>query len=104
MKKFDKRFTKEEFKKELVEHLKTMPADLKPAQLEKHAEVKAEHYARANQRLDEAVNALKSLAASTTDAGEKQKIDLAIKRVDEAIAAYGEASLAYNSQWDIARN
>lgn len=99
MQKFNKRFSQEEFKKELVEHLKSKPLDLTDEQLEKHAATKAEHYAQALAHIDHVSDHLKKIAANLPDEASKTELDLALKKLDEAIEAYGEASLSFNNSW-----
>ncbi|MDX1461153.1 MAG: hypothetical protein R3348_08870 [Xanthomonadales bacterium] len=102
MGKFAKRFTKEEFKKELTEHLSAMPKGhfRSPAKIEEHAEWKAEYYERALKALDDAKEKLANIADSHPDAGAKEDAKAAMKRIDDAVNAYGDASLNQNSEWD----
>lgn len=102
MGKFAKRFSKEEFKKELTEHLSAMPKGhfRSPAKLEKHAEWKAEYYQRALDALDEAKEKLERIAKSHPEQSARDEAGAAIKKIDEAVNAYGDASLNQNSDWN----
>lgn len=97
---FKRRFTKDEFKKELTEHLGAIPpGHLKaPAKLEAHAEKKAEHYAQAVAALDRAAERLRAMAAANPVM--KTDTDACIKEINDAVDTYGEASLYGNGQWE----
>jgi uncharacterized protein YyaL (SSP411 family) len=101
MAKFDRRFTRDEFVKEMVTHLKDMPPGFTQSRknLEAIAEYKAEQYQKAIEALDMAANKLKKLNEANTDPTIKQETEAAIKSIDEAISAYGVASFGFNSQW-----
>lgn len=96
---YKKRFTKDEFKRELVEHLRAMPPGhlQSPAKLEPNAEKKAEHYAQALAALDRAADKLRAMAASNPEL--KSDADEAIKEINDAIDTYGEVSMSGNGSW-----
>lgn len=98
---YNRRFTKEEFQKELFTHLKDMPPGhmQAPKKLEENARQKAEHYARALDALDSVAERIKKIAASHPDETVRAEADAAVKEIDEAINAYGEASMTGNSGW-----
>ncbi len=99
---YKRRFTKDEFKQELVNHLRDMPPGLARARgrLEAHAEMKAAHYEKALAALDAAMERVQRIAASHPDEGARQEADSAIREINAAIETYGEASMAQNSSWD----
>lgn len=101
MKKYEKRFTKEEYQRELIQHLSDMPPGFLKAKdkLEKHAAEKAEHYERALKALDEATERLKAIRASGDAATVTTDADEAIRKIEEAVNAYGTASMHYNGEW-----
>ena len=98
---YNRRFTKDEFKQELTKHLEDVPPGFLRARdkLEKHAEAKAGHYERALNALDDAAAKLKAIAESHPDDSARQEADTALKKIDEAINAYGEAAMDFNSIW-----
>lgn len=99
---FRRRFTKDEFKDELIRHLGDVPPGLLQARgrLEAHAELKAGHYEAALKALDEAVSRMREIAATHGDAETQQKTEDAIRQVQTAAETYGEACLVQNSTWD----
>lgn len=99
---YRRRFSKEEFKNELISHLRDIPPGLAraPKRLEAHAELKAAHYEAALKALDDAVEKLRNIAAKNTDPQTQQDAKLAIQRISEAVDTYGEASMSQNSIWD----
>ena len=99
---FKRRFTKEEFQKELFTHLKDMPPGYLRAhdKLEQITQWKADHYSTALAALDSAAERLKKLAESHPDAAARQEAESGVKEINEAIDAYGEASLSGNSVWN----
>lgn len=100
---YKRRFTKEEFRKELFTHLRDMPPQYlhKHENLEEIAKVKAEHYSRALDALDAAMDRVRKIASTHQDAEAQKDADLALKEINDAINAYGEASMSGNSSWDI---
>lgn len=98
---YKRRFTKDEFKQELVNHLRDMPPGLSRAQdrLEAHAELKAAHYEQALAALDAAMERVQRIAASHPDESARLEADAAIKEINSAIETYGEASMVQNSIW-----
>lgn len=98
---YKKRFTKEEFKKELMQHMSDMPPGFLKARdkLDKHVEDKANHYIAALAALDAAADKLRSVAASHPDPSARQDADEALKKIDDAINAYGDASMSWNNGW-----
>lgn len=98
---FKRRFTKEEFKKEMFTHLKDIPpGHLKnPKKLEESAEYKASHYSEALKALDAAAARIRKMAEASQDANAKTEADAAIKEINDAINAYGEAAMSGNSTW-----
>lgn len=102
MGKYAKRFSKDDFKKELVEHLASMPKQYFASKkhLEEHAAKKAEYYSRALTALDEASERLKRIADTHPEPGAREDADAALKKIDEAISAYGDASLNQNNSWN----
>lgn len=99
MKKYRKRFTKEEFKKELVDHIKSKPAKYDDKQFEKYADKKAGHYLEALESLDQATKKIRQIAANHPDPQAKKEADFAIRQIEDSIAAYGDAVFDYNSSW-----
>lgn len=98
---YKRRFTKDEFKKELMAHLRDAPKGFQAKErLEKHAEVKAGHYERALQALDAATNRLRKIAETHPDDSARQEANLCVQEIEEAVNAYGEASMDQNSHWD----
>jgi len=97
---YKRRFTKEEFQKEMFTHLRDIPpGHLKnPKKLEESAAYKAEHYAQALDALDAAVARIKKLAESAPEEN-KAEADAAVKEISDAINAYGEAAMSGNSSW-----
>lgn len=102
MGKYAKRFTKADFKKELTEHLLSMPKQYFASRkhLEEHAEKKAEYYSRALSALDEAAEHLKKIADSHPKPEAQEDAKSALKKIDEAINAYGDASMNQNQNWN----
>lgn len=102
MGKYAKRFKKEDFKKELAEHLMSMPKEYFGSRkhIEEHAGKKAEYYSRALAALDEASDRLKRIAETHKDESAKKEAKLALKKIDEAINAYGDASMNQNHDWN----
>ena len=100
MAKYGRRFKKDEFKNELMAHLRDAPKGFQAKdRLEKHAELKAGHYERALQALDAATERLQKIAETHPDATAQLEAQSAIKNIEEAINAYGEAAMDQNSQW-----
>jgi tetratricopeptide (TPR) repeat protein len=99
---YNRRFSKKEFKDELMKHMSDMPPGFLKAKdkLEKHVETKAGRYADALAALDEAASKLKEIAASHPDDTARKDADAALKKIDEAIGAYGEASMLFNNRWE----
>lgn len=97
---YKRRFTKEEFKRELMAHLRDAPKGFQAKdRLEAHAEIKAEHYERALKALDSAAERLRKIAATHPDETARVEADTGLREIEEAINAYGEASMDQNSQW-----
>lgn len=99
---YNRRFTKDEFKKEMFTHLKDMPPGyLKaPKKLEEVAEWKAEHYERALNALDSAAARLKKIADTHQDDSARKEAESGLNEITNAINAYGEASMSGNSKWE----
>lgn len=97
---FKRRFTKDEFKQELFEHLRSIPPGHlnAPKKLEAHAEKKAEHYVQALAALDRAAERLRAMAADNP--GLQADTDACIKEINDAVDTYGEVSLYGNSIWE----
>lgn len=100
MNNFKRRFSKDEFTRELAEHLRALkPADLQaPHKLEANAARKAEHYSAAIAALDRAAERIRQMAATNPEL--QQDADEAVKEINEAIDTYGEASLYGNGSWN----
>lgn len=103
---YNRRFSKEEFKEELAKHLSDMPPGFLKAKdkLDKHVSDKAENYAKALAALDEASDKLKQIASSHPEESARNDADAALKKIDEAIGAYGTASMDWNSIWNEKQN
>lgn len=97
--KYDKRFTKDEFKDEMIKHTKGKPADFSDDQLDDYAEIKARHYEQSMALLDEVREKLETLAKSHPDKEMQKEADFGIKKIDESIASYGQAVFNFNHQW-----
>lgn len=99
---YKRRFTKEQFKQELFTHLHDMPRGhyRSKKHLEENAAMKAEHYQQALEALDSAADRLRNLAQTHSDAEAKKEADTAVSEINAAIEAYGEASMAGNSEWN----
>lgn len=100
---YRRRFTRDEFKKELVAHLADAPRGLSRQKLEEHAERKAAHYEQALHALDAVAERLKKLAETHPDETAKTDAEEALKQIDEAISAYGMAAMDQNSQWSFSQ-
>lgn len=100
MKKFDRRFNREEFAKELAEHITNKPKDLSDKIIKKNAETKAVHYERALKLLDELSDDLKKISESHNDPSVKETAKRGVKLIEKSVAAYGEASLDFNNEWN----
>lgn len=102
MAKYKRRFTKEDFQKELFTHLKDMPPGHLKAhdKLEQIAQWKAEHYARALDALDRAAERMKKVAETHPDPSARLEAENAMTEISDAVNAYGEASLSGNSRWE----
>lgn len=96
MSQYRKRFTEEEFAKELHEHIKATPKDFTDEQLAKQTRAKARHYKKAIDELDSVSKRLKQLAEKYNDDTLRKEVDFSINRIERAIGAYGEASLIHN--------
>lgn len=98
---YKRRFSKDEFKQELLTHLMDMPADhlRNPKKLSAVAETKADHYASALAALDAAMDKVRKIAETHPDPVARQQADSAVTEINSAIDSYGEASLSQNSQW-----
>lgn len=96
MSQYRKRFTEEEFAKELHSHLKATPKDFTDDQLAKQAQAKARHYKKAVDELDGVSKRLKQLAEKHGDETLRKEVNFSIKRIERAIGAYGEASMVFN--------
>lgn len=96
MSKYRKRFSEDEFARELRDHIKSMPSDFTEKQLEQQAKHKARHYKKAVDELDNVSRRLKKLAEKHGDDELKKEVDFSISRIERAIGAYGEASMVYN--------
>lgn len=97
---FKKRFTRQEFVKELKEHLESVPTEAAHRGLiQKNAEHKANKYTEALRLLDQVSATLAEVASKTEDPSLKKKAEASIKQVDDAINTYGETSLDFNSVW-----
>lgn len=102
MSQFRRRFKRDDFARELRDHLATKPETFTDEQLDAHVHRKAEHYEEAINRLDKVRSTLTQLrdeADRARDTGKKEKLDLSIGEIDEAIDAYGVASLYQNAHW-----
>lgn len=101
MSKYKRRFTKDEFKQELLTHLHDMPKGhfQSKKHLEKNATIKAEHYDRALAALDSVADRLRKIASTHPEASARQEADSALVEINNAIDAYGEASMSGNSNW-----
>lgn len=99
---YKRRFTKEEFQQELFTHLKDMPPGHLHAhdKLEQIAQWKAEHYSRALEALDRAAERIRKVAHAHPDPAFQQDAENALTEINDAINAYGEASLSGNSRWE----
>lgn len=98
---YKRRFTKDEFKNELMAHLRDAPAGFQAKdRLERHAELKAGHYERALVALDSATERLRKIAATHPDEGARKDAEAAVSEINSAIDAYGEAAMDQNSQWE----
>lgn len=101
---YKRRFTRDEFKKELIEHLSDAPKGFRAKnKLEKHAELKAGHYEQALRSLDVVAEKLRKLAESHPEAEAKADAEEALKQIDEAINAYGMAAMDQNSHWSFSQ-
>lgn len=96
MSQYRKRFTEEEFAKELHEHIKAIPKDFTDEQLAKQTRAKARHYKKAIDELDGVSKRLKQLAEKHGDDALRKEVDFSISRIERAIGAYGEASMVFN--------
>lgn len=102
MNQFRRRFSRDEFIKELREHIASKPETLSEDELNTHVHRKALHYEEAINRLDKVKDTIKKLrdeADRARDMARKNQLDLSIKEIDEAIDAYGVASLDQNANW-----
>lgn len=99
---YKRRFTKDEFAKELFIHLRDMPPGHLRAhdKLEEIAKWKADHYSRALDALDAATERVRKIAASHPDPRVQREAEAAVKQINDAINAYGEASMSGNSEWN----
>ena len=98
---YRKRFTKEEFADELQKHLEKCPPGFLQAKdkLANHVQAKSEKYMEALAALDRAAEKMRTVAATHPDAQARQDADAAVKEIDTAISAYGEASMMFNHDW-----
>ena len=98
---YKRRFTKDEFKHELMTHLHDMPKGhfQNRKHLEKNAALKAEHYSRALAALDSVADRLRKIAETHPDPTEQQSARSGLTEISDAIDAYGEASMSGNSNW-----
>lgn len=98
---YKRRFTKDEFKNEMFTHLRDIPpGHLKnPKKLEESAEYKAAHYEKALEALDAAMARITKMAESSQDETASAEAELAIREINDAINAYGEAAMSGNSSW-----
>ena len=98
---YRKRFTKAEFADELHKHLETCPPGFLQAKdkLAKHVQAKTDKYMEALAALDRAAEKMRTVAASHPDAKARLDADAAVKEIDTAISAYGEASMVFNNDW-----
>lgn len=97
---FKKRFTRQEFAKELKEHLESVPTDAAHRGLiQKNAEHKANKYVETLRLLDQVSQTLAEIAAKSEDPDLKKRAEAGIKQVEDAVNTYGETSLNYNSVW-----
>lgn len=102
MGKYNRRFSKEEYKQELAKHLLSMPKQYFASRkhIEEHAQKKAEYYDRALKALDEAIARVKRIAETHPEVTAREDADAALKKIDEAIGAYGDASMNQNQDWN----
>lgn len=96
---YRRRFTKDEFKKELMEHLGAMPPGhlQAPHKLDSNAERKAELYTQALAALDRAADRIRQMASANPEL--KPHADDAIREIDDAVDTYGEVSMSGNGSW-----
>lgn len=100
MSKYRKRFSEDEFAKELYDHIKATPTDFDDSKLEKQVKAKARHYKKAVDELDGVSKRLKKLAEKYSDDEMRKEIDFSIQRIERAIGAYGEATMIFNHTFD----
>lgn len=103
MSKYRKRFSEDEFARELFDHIKATPSEFDDKKLEKQTRAKARHYKKAIDELDGVSKRLKKIAEKYDDDEVKKEIDFSIQRIERAIGAYGEATMLFNHtfmSWD----
>lgn len=99
---YRRRFSRDEFSRELRDHIASKPETLTDDELDTHVQNKAMHYEEAITRLDRVKHTIARLrdeADRAQDTARKKQLDLSIKEIDEAIDAYGVASLDQNANW-----
>lgn len=95
---YRRRFGRDEMRSELVKHFQAIPEQGRGKALEAAAEVKAQRYDEALRHLDSLRQRLQE--AAEKDSSLKELADSGIREIDEAIDAYGEASLVVNHTWN----